>query len=69
MLFVQNRCILLVDTKMGGMNMKRIISLILALCMVLTLVPANVLAVEWPQAATRVNVPQRRTDAPQLVAV
>ena len=35
--------------------------------MVLSMMPANVLAVEWPEAATRAQLPQRGSDALQLV--
>ena len=49
------------------MKMKRVLSFFMILCMVLTMLPANVLAVEWPEAATRAQLPQRGTDAAQLV--
>ena len=49
------------------MKMKRFLSIALALCMMLSLLPADVLAVKWPEVATRAQMPQRGTDAPQLV--
>ena len=50
------------------MNGKRVLSVILSICMVLSMLPANVMAVDWPEVPVKSTQSVRgTTDAPQLV--